>query len=248
MKKEILILPIFNQTMPGVLETFATIRDAAMKPLYSSSLPAPHIIKEIWTDQLKRHTNSFAFAALCDNQMAGFARGWCSSGTAHLENLFVLPQYWNQGIGGKLLYVAEHSASISAQRMKLRSLQHARTFYSERMGYNAVLSLPEYSEFEKKLSRTNFYMPLPVFCLSSSMAKKCTELAGKGCLSVSDINRGRRPFSVVLSADNELRGFALAGPDKKDDIIKTGSVCSEYVQTHLNRWLDNYRRGMQIIR
>ena len=242
MKATTVIVPIFNQSVPGVWEDFAAIRADAMRRDYPSSLPSQDNMKALWEREWKLYRNSFAFAAYRGGKMVGFVRGWCQNGVASLENLFVLRRAQGRGIGVRLMNHAEKTAAIHARRIELRALQFARTFYTNRMGYTAVGMTPEHNLFEKPLRRGGDLIPVSVFNVSPTIASQCATLSMDYDFDASDIRRNHRPLAIVMGTDARVRGFAIAGDNPDTDVIKTAPIGLSNIQNNLAAWLNNYHK------
>lgn len=95
--KDITILPIFNQSVPGIWDRFVNIRTNAMRGVYNyKTTPADdtNLLKE-----LKKDFNycgyNFAFGAYYKKNMIGFIQGNCSHKKAIIKNLYVRYQTRN---------------------------------------------------------------------------------------------------------------------------------------------------------
>ncbi|MBQ2017639.1 MAG: GNAT family N-acetyltransferase, partial [Alphaproteobacteria bacterium] len=121
---EIRILPIFNQSAPGVWDDMLRIRIATMRHNYNIKLTDQEISEAMaeFQQSWKRLSFNFAFGAYDDGKMVGCISGDVQNKTAFIRHLYVLPEYQGQRIGSRLLNEAEIATSVSARQTDIVAL------------------------------------------------------------------------------------------------------------------------------
>lgn len=217
--REIKILPIFNQSAPGVWEDFLRIRALSEKAVYNYALDesdyaqAFAIFRLQWSEKIF----NYAFGAYDDKKMVGFIQGICVQKVFYINRLYVLPEYMRMRIGTRLLSNAEKVSSTVANRIDLISMQKAKTLY-ERNGFNPLIpgSNTYFKDIEKKANCT----PLPVFKVTSSIAKACEKIAKRygQKFDASIVNQEHNPMYVYLDVNSDIKSFLIG--DKSGNIIQ----------------------------
>lgn len=232
---EIKILPIFNQSVPGVWDNMLRIRIAAMQYNYNIKLTDEDVANAMaeFHRSWKRRAFNFAFGAYDGDKMIGCINGDVQNKTAFIRHLYVLPEYQGQRVGANLLRAAEKATSIAANQSELVSLAKAEKFYV-RMGYSSPIGTNNY---QKKLSAPKC-CTLPVFYCAPSFERGVKAL----CHGVSDIptrnqiNETHMPVFSEYSIDSKLRSVGII--DGVYNIIKSenstgGGVVSRAIDRYL---------------
>lgn len=205
---EVRILPIFDQSAPGVWDDMLRIRIAAMQHNYSLVLTDDEITNAAselchsW-----RHLSSnFAFAAYDGDKMVGCLNGDIQKRVAYIRHLYVLPEYQGLQIGSRLLSAAERAVSIEARHTSLVSLAGAEKFY-QRMGYHSLTGLNNYVK-EVSLSKCSC---LPVFHASGSFNRACEKLRATyaDMPDVVSATRQHLPVFAEYYIDSNLRAMGI---------------------------------------
>ncbi len=231
---EIKILPIFNQSAPGVWDDMLRVRIAAMQHNYNIKLTAQEISDAMSEFQRswKRLSFNFAFGAYDGDKMVGCLNGDVQNKTAFIRHLYVLPEYQGQHIGADLLTSAEGAVSASAHQTDLVSLAGAEYFYRG-MGYFSPVGTNNYV---KKLSAPKCRI-LPLFYCSPSFERGCNMLRGTetDMPTRKQINDAHMPVFVEYDVDSKIRAAGLI--DNGRQIIK---FKSEFWKDMIKRTLDRY--------
>lgn len=130
-------------------EAIATIHVRTWQTAYAEIFPAEFLAnlsveKRIvaWREQLADNPNT-TFIAEENGLVTGWVSGGLSvdvdaSGEAEVQAIYVLPEYWDKGVGGDLMQAIERALppSHSTTLWVLRDNQRALRFY-EKLGYLA---------------------------------------------------------------------------------------------------------------
>lgn len=240
--KDVSILPVFNQSAPGVWDDFLHIRATAMSENYNCPLSVADIerYRSEYMLDWKRCKKTFAFAAYDDMKMVGFARGYCVGGHGVLRCLYVLPSYQGEGIGKHLLSRVENSVSIHCKSMELVALGCAEKFYAKNGYHPKFYNSNEY----QKTMRTPHCSTIALFGASAQLVKMCQALA-------PDINVGALLKSTpaafgYIDEHGTMSRFLITSPDTNTPIYS--HQAPDIINRVLSRSYDYYiqhriRRG-----
>ncbi len=153
------IVPIFNQTAPGVWNDFIRIEAVCDTELYKLSYPTEPIIQSrlrAYKGACHENKHNFAFGAYSNGQMIGFSQGRLyQENEMYLDRLYVLPKYHRCGVGTQLLKAVEQTSALIATKIKFIALEEAASFYEQKHGYQ------QFAYMEKNLSPTaNSIVPI----------------------------------------------------------------------------------------
>ena len=201
------IIPIFNQAAEPIWHDFVAIEracDVAMD--YETNTES--ILKNYAHDW--RHSKyPFGFGAYDGDKMIGLAVGYGYDGLteAHLNSLYILPEYHRHGIGTLLLKEAEKTSTMIAKNLDLLPLWNAIPFY-ETNKYNKS----SYG-MEKELSPVKNDI-VPVFqWIPRSFQYKFNVVADGYVLRKNK----HQPLFVYINKNKQIDGIALrtkAGENK----------------------------------
>lgn len=166
--KDIKIIPIFDQSAPGVWESFAHICSDTMRTNYNYKMDCDEINEEIDKNRRHwRHGTHFAFGAYDGNKMIGYIQGDTTGRWATIQSLYVLFEYQKMHIGRRLLHQAENVAPLLANNIKLVSLSKAESFYRA-CGYKNTYS----NNYTKEIPDLPRCRCLPIFKCNNAMADR----------------------------------------------------------------------------
>lgn len=147
--------PLFDQTEPGLWETFASVEmeaRAAHGLVFTDSDLANilyHYRKD-WSEP-----NNISFGAFLDGKMIGFVNGFMLEPQEYkLASLFVRPEMQRQGVGRNLLSRFENSAALTGSYVQGLCYEWAETFY-QKQGYTSIHGKSSGIEINKKLPRVS---------------------------------------------------------------------------------------------
>lgn len=217
--REIKILPIFNQSAPGVWEDFLHIRAVSEKAIYNYTLDesdynqAFAIFRLQWAEKVF----DYAFGAYDDKKMVGFIQGICAQKVFYINRLYVLPEYMRMKIGTRLLNNAEKISGFVANRIDLISMQKAKKLY-ERNGFNPLT--PGSNSYFKNIAKKANCTSLPIFKVTSSIAKACDSIAKMNgqTFNKNMVNDSHNPMYVYLDVNSEVKSFIVG--DNSGNIIQ----------------------------
>lgn len=171
--KELIILPIFDQSAPGVWDGMLRVRIAAMQHNYNIRLTDKELTDamSVFQKSWRQLSHNFAFAAYDGDKMIGCLNGDIQKRIAYIRHLYVLPEYQGLRIGGRLLSAAERAVSIHARHTDIVSLAGAEKFY-QHMGYHSLTGSNNYTK-DISLPKCSC---LPVFHASGSFNRACEKL------------------------------------------------------------------------
>lgn len=238
------ILPIFNQSAPGVWDDFMRIQSCAMRHVYNLRMDASDIdscIRELrykWA----RNGFNFAFGAYDDDMMVGYISGDCADNTATVNSLYVMPEYMGQHIGGRLLRLAEHSGAFGAMDMELVSLARAQTFY-ERFDYRPILAGSNHYIKPITPDMRARCKTMPVFKSTRSITRACSDIAVKNGAKYDALNVNNRhtPTYVYMDVNANIRAFGAETDTPVPDIYVAPHQPREYISRVINREFDALR-------
>lgn len=235
---EIKILPIFNQSAPGVWDDMLRVRIAAMQHNYNVRLTEKDIANAISDFQTawRRLSYNFAFAAYDGDKMVGCLNGDIQKQIAYIRHLYVLPEYQGQQLGAGLLRAAEKATSVLARQTDIISLGGAEKFYRH-MGYNSPIGTNNYT---KKLSAPKC-ATVPIFHCTPSFARGCDKLLGKNgtVFNASRINHEHVPTFADYDVNSQLRTLGVI--DSANGSIHSNSRCpDDWACRSMQRVIDNY--------
>lgn len=145
--------PLFDQTEPGLWETFAEIEVAARAAhgLVFDEAGVANILYHYRKDW--EESNNIAFGAFLDGKMIGFANGFMlEPGEYKLASLFVRPEMQRQGIGRQLIKNFENSAALDGSYVQGLCYEWAEPFY-QKQGYITIHGKSSGIEMNKKLPK-----------------------------------------------------------------------------------------------
>lgn len=237
---EIKIIPIFNQSAPGVWDDFLRIRGAAMEFNYNYDFSSDEIANALseYTSEYARKSYSFAFGAYDNKKMVGFIRGNGSKTTATIKCLYVLPSHQRQSIGHNLLQAAERSIAPAYTKIELISLGHAERFYSNH-NYTSIYGANTYI---KKLSVPHCY-DVPLFGFPARIKRMCSNLFPD--LDVSALMSPAAPLFAHFDLNGNIDGMLIANPQSNRTILSRAK--DDWTQKHLARKFDNYKTFVSLL-
>lgn len=234
---EIKIIPIFDQSVPGIWDDFLRIRAVAMKTNYNYDLSSDEIarfLSEYRSDYAKKSYN-FAFGAYDNTQMIGFIRGYGARSTAQIQCFYVLPQYQGRHIGGQLLKNAERSIAPAYPKVELISLGHAEKFYQ----HNNYTSIYGANTYSKKLEVPHCY-DVPLFGYSARIARKCAHLSPN--MDISALVMPHAPIFTHFDVHGDATGLLIGNPLSNRPVLL--SAPSDWTRSGLTRFFNNYRTNI----
>ena len=156
--------PLFDQTEPGIWETFAEIEMAARADhgLTFDEGDVANIFYHYRKDWAE--SNNIAFGAYLNGNMVGFTKGHMIDPKEYkLDSLFVRPELQRQGIGRKLITLFENSAALNGGYVQGLCYEWAETFY-QRQGYTTIHGKSTGIEISKGLPKKLGKGVYPMFC------------------------------------------------------------------------------------
>lgn len=239
---DIKIIPIFDQSAPGIWDDFLRIQSSTMLCNYKHCMTADYRARML--DKLqaswRRISSKFAFAAYDGTDMVGCIHGDCARRTATVRHLYVLPEYQHHHIGSKLLTAAEESCSLSAAYIELVSLAFAMGFY-ERNGY---ISLDHSNNYTKNITASGRCKTTPVFFCNAPVFRECREImTGDMGFDVADINRHHHPMYVYRDIKSDIAGYGLPGTGANagaNHIVCRNGFPNDWARSCIERQLKKY--------
>lgn len=235
---EIKILPIFNQSAPGVWDDMLRVRIAAMQHNYNIHLTDEELADamSVFQKSWRQLSHNFAFAAYDGDRMVGCLNGDVQKKTAYVRHLYVLPEYQGQQIGAGLLRAAENAASLFARQTDVVALARAEKFYRH-MGYNSPTNTNNYvKQLCAPKCRT-----VPVFYCAPSFVRACDKLMGKSgaAFNATRINHEHVPTFADYDVNSQLRTLGVV--DCANGSIHSNNRCSDdWACRSMQRVIDNY--------
>lgn len=207
------ILPIFNQSAPGIWDEFLRIRIAAMRENYNYKMNAGdcNVAMQEYVYGWGRRSYNFAFGAYAGPEMVGFVQGDCVGNVATIRGLFVKPQFQGRGVGAALLRRGEMAAAFGAKSLDLVAYAGAMKFYVH-VGYTPLQGVSNH--FVKKIRVAQFGV-IPVFKATGDISRACGQISGvRGAsFNASVVNAGHNPMFVYMDANSRIQGYAVKTED-----------------------------------
>lgn len=223
--KDITIVPIFNQSVPGVWEDFAYICADTMRTNYNYKVDGAEITEAINKDRAKwRRGTHFAFGAYDDNEMIGYIQGNATGRCATIQSLYVLADYQKLHIGRRLLQQVERAATLFANRVELTALVKAEPFYRAH-GYSNMYS----NVYAKTLPNAPRCECLPVFKCAGAMTKQLIALSPD--FDAAAINKEHLPAFAYFDVNSKIIGYSVG----ENIVISRGCGLSDIVRSSLVR-------------
>lgn len=201
--QDITVVPIFNQSVPGVWEDFAHICANTMHTNYNHKVDVAEINAAIDKDRRQwRRGTHFAFGAYDGDKMIGYIQGDATGRCATIQSLYVLADYQKQHIGRRLLQQVERAATLFANRTELIALAKAEPFYRAH-GYRSMYS----NVYAKALSNAPRCDCLPVFKCVGSTAKQLIALNPD--FDAAAINKEHLPAFAYFDINSRIVGYSV---------------------------------------
>ena len=229
---EIKILPIFNQTLPGVWNDFVRIQSTRMSEYNGIDNLGVDDMLKAYSCNWSIYAHNYAFAAYDGRNMIGFIHGYAWRSTAKVEGLYILPDYRRNGIGKRLLSVAEISAYPRIARMDLIALPQAMSFYQKR-GYHLPSYDKEENHFVKKLGARCMATTIPLFNSTSSVTKQLMTINAD--YDASWVNMIHRPTFVYVDINGRIQAYV----DSSGVFVAKGAP-RDFLESKLRRVFDEY--------
>ncbi|MBR4892288.1 MAG: GNAT family N-acetyltransferase [Alphaproteobacteria bacterium] len=224
MKKEITIVPIFNQAAPKIWEDFLRIRTETRRKIYNiETCPQEqNIAMLLFQSSWEKPSKNFAFGAYDNDNMIGFISGTFDTHLATIQHLYVLPQYQGLHIGAQLLSSAESAISVDRNNVELVSMTKAEAFY-KKYGY---ISYRETNRYNKSVKNCGHCQVAPVFRCSAAIIRKMTELSGQPTenFNKNALNKSRSPIFIYRDNKSQITAFGICSD--KTEIYST-SPCAK---------------------
>ena len=231
---QIKIVPIFDQTAPGIWDDFLRIRAAAMEFNYNYDLSSDEKSNALseYKSEYSRASYNFAFAAYDNIEMVGFIRGNGIGATATIKCLYVLPDYQRHHIGHNLLTAAERSIAPAYKNIELISLWHAEKFYQHHK-YTTKYGTNKYI----KRVDDPYCFNVPLFGFPARIKHKCSNLFPD--LDVSTLIAPIAPLFAHFDVRGDIDGMLVAS--SQSDHATLLRAKDDWVEKRLVRTFDNYR-------
>ena len=201
MLKGVSIFPVFNPDSVGYWDDFMRIYTNASRHNYNWHIDYAEHKQTLASIQkiLSKSGFKFAFGAYYDNKIIGCAIGMKENGFAHLQHLYIEPEYQHNGVGRQLLQAAEATSSLFSNKLTLISLARAENFYTS-FGYKVYTLVNGY---EKDIRNAGHCKVLPVFSCTYNLAQKLSKISGIDYKTI--MNSG--PIFVYQDADNKICAY-----------------------------------------
>ncbi len=215
--KNIKIVPIFNQSVPGVWDDFLRIRKNAILMNYGHTLTqgeCENFIRD-YENAWKKRAFNFAFGAYNDTEMVGFVQGDCMKSVATIRGLYVLPEFQTQNIGSVLLRHAECAAQYGARSADLISLGNAINFYVKK-GYSPIFRGS--NEMVKKMTGGGHCDTIPVFKPTAAILRACDRISrdNNTIFNANGGDFGHRNMFVYVDVHSEIQAYAIGEMSDSD--------------------------------
>lgn len=195
--KNITIVPIFNQTAPGIWDGFTRIRAETMRVNYKMDASELSPLAPVDARRI-----NFAFGAYDGDKMIGYIQGDATGRFATIQSLYVLADYQKQHIGCRLLRQVERAATLFAKRTELIALAKAEPFYRAN-GYRSMYS----NIYAKALSDAPRCDCLPIFKCVGSTAKQFIALNPD--FDAAAINKEHLPAFAYFDVNSRIVGYSV---------------------------------------
>lgn len=205
MKPEIKILPIFNQSAPGVWEDFAHVYASTVRATYNHHVSDTDIADCIAKDRAawRRNGLKFAFGAYDGADLIGFIQGDGNTRCVTVQSLYVLKEYQSMHVGMRLLNAAERALAPVAPKIELIALGGAMNFYKKH-GYSSPLNT---NAFSKKLIGGGVAGVVPVFKCLGGVSRVCGQISQS--FDAASINTNHVPMFVFQNCAGRVLGYAV---------------------------------------
>ena len=232
---QIKIVPIFDQTAPGVWDDFLRIRAAAMEFNYNYDLSSDEKNNALseYQSEYRRASYNFAFGAYNNSEMVGFIRGNGAGRTATIKCLYVLPDYQKHHIGHNLLMTAERSIALAYKNIELVSLWHAEKFY-QRHKYTTKYGTNTYI---KRVDNPHCY-DVALFGFPACIKRMCSHLFPD--LDVSVFIVPNTPMFAHFDVNGNVDSIAIGTAQSNRALVLRAK--DDWTQKYLSRTFDNYKQ------
>lgn len=248
MKKDIKILPIFDQSEPNIWGDFLDIRMSAMYHVHGylmSSYECDYVLNS-WASAWKKRAFNFAFGAYDNGKMIGFIQGDCMYNVASIRSLYVLPDYMRLNIGSNLLQSAESACTFGANKFDLISLPKSKGFYKH---HNYVPIVSCSNHYIKNITK-NMYprnTVVPIFKLTSVMNVACKDVAdkNKNVFDQAYVNKNHCPMFAYVDNNTEIRAFIVCKDYKTNNkdyslLVHPSNFIQKYISLKLQNTFNNF--------
>lgn len=232
---QVKIVPIFDQTAPGVWDDFLHICATTMDCDYGYELSSDERARTLqgYENEYKHFCYNFAFGAYDNQKMVGFIRGSGVRTTATIKCLYVLPDYQKHHIGHNLLSAAERSIAPAYKNIELISLWHAENFY-QRHNYTTKYGTNTYI---KRVDLPHCY-DVPLFGFPARIKRMCSNLFPD--LDVSVFIAKNTPLFAHFDVNGNIDGVVIGVPQSNRAIISRAK--DDWNQKYLTRTFNNYKQ------
>lgn len=209
--RNVQILPIFNQTAPGVWDDFLRIRVAVMKYNYDHELDNVSLNNALTelANNWKTKAWNFAFGAYDNNKMIGYICGHAdkkdNGQTVYFDHLYVMPEYQKQHIGKQLLNAAESASALHARQSELISLGNAYGFYAK----NGYVSYTGTNVYNKSLKNIGKCQVIPVFYCKPKILGSIKDMISNTKSKIKSANTEHKPMFVYKDINLKTTGVML---------------------------------------
>lgn len=246
---EIKIIPLFNQSAPGIWDDFLRVRFETMQHNYSVKMTDVELQNdlEIMRRAFAGRSGAFAFAAYDGARMVATLNGDFNNGGATIRHIYVLPAYQKQRLGARLLAVAESAASLSAKYIDLVSYSHSEKFYQK---HNYVSQFGTNNYF-KRIPPTSSCSVVPVFHCTPGMCRACAAIAKRYNFDFNSgiVNRDHLPVFVYRDSTAKIKGFSiLHNLESSPELYIADSGPKDWISQRLKNAIDLYRTQALLMR
>lgn len=238
--KDITILPIFNQSDPGVWDRFLNIRMNAMREVYDYKVTPEDdeaTLKELKKDFTYCGYN-FAFGAYDKTNLIGFIQGNCVHKKALIKNLYVLPNYMRQKVGFRLLNQAEKALCLNAKHIELVSLASAQKFYENNSFKPILAGGNHYIKFVDSKPKCDI---LPMFGVSNALRCAYSQITEESTNALSYLRKAHVPVFGYLDIKSEVRAFIIGNHQNDGCKIFVVPGQSSFIKDRLIREFNFYK-------
>lgn len=238
---DIRIIPIFDQSVPGIWDDFLHIRAASMEFNYNYELESDELARALseYKQEFKSKSYNFAFGAYDDAKMVGFIRGYGARNVATIKCLYVLPSHQRQHIGHNLLLSAERSIAPAYKNIELLSLWHAENFYKAHK-YTSIYGANTYA---KKIELPHC-ADVALFGFPARIARMCAPLSHG--LDISALIVPHAPLFAYFNVDATAEGLLVGNTHRdKPVLLQTqNDHPNDWARLSLTRTFNNYRANI----
>ena len=234
--KTINIVPIFNQTIPGIWADFARIQSTRLSEYNGvESLDREHLMN-VYSRNWSLHTHNFAFGAYCGDDMVGFLNGYVEKRIATIDGLYVLPKYRRRGIGRRLLHQAEFAVHTHANKIDLVALTRAVPYYIQR-GYS-VQAYESENHFVKTLGKREVAGVTPLFFSTPRITNALKKIDAE--YNFARVNKLHLPTFVYGDIQGNIHGYV-----ELNGVHVGYGMPREFVEPKLRRVFDEYLENIR---